>query len=58
MEDHCIFCGKYIAEGRQFCTECEKKLTQKKDLNEPASTKKQKHKHKNNKILGNKKNKI
>ena len=46
MEDHCIFCGGYVPEGRQVCLECEKKLTQNKDIVETILIKKPKHKRK------------
>ena len=26
MEDHCLFCGAYVSEGRQVCSDCEKKI--------------------------------
>ena len=46
MEDHCIFCGEYVSEGRQVCLECEKKLTQNKNIVETILIKKPKHKRK------------
>ena len=37
MENHCIFCGSIIPEGRQICKNCEVKAMNKEGYPDPTA---------------------